>query len=170
MATVTLRGNPVQTSGELPRVGSLAPPFRLVSRDLTDVSLSDYAGKWKVLNIFPSIDTPTCAMSVRKFNEKAAKFRDAEVLCISQDLPFAMNRFCGTEGLKNVRTLSLMRGGRFAEAYGVRLENGPLAGLTARACLVLDPKDKVLHAELVKEIADEPDYEAALGALARDSM
>ncbi|HUR40795.1 MAG TPA: thiol peroxidase [Verrucomicrobiae bacterium] len=170
MANVTLRGNPVLVGGELPKVGSLAPPFKLVSRDLVDQQLSDFAGKWKVLNIFPSIDTPTCAMSVRKFNEKAGKFKDVEVLCISQDLPFAMNRFCGTEGLKNVRTLSLMRGGRFAEAYGVRIESGPLSGLTARACIVLDPDDKVLHAQLVGEIADEPDYEAALEALAKDSM
>jgi thiol peroxidase len=170
MATVTLRGNPIPTSGELPKVGGFAPPFSLVSRDLTDVTLKDYSGKWKVLNIFPSIDTPTCAMSVRKFNEKAEKFTNAVVLCISEDLPFAMKRFCGTEGLNNVHTLSLMRGGYFAEDYGVRLMSGPLQGLTARACLVLDKDDKVLHAELVGEIADEPDYEAALAALAKDSM
>lgn len=170
MATVTLRGIPVPVSGELPKVGSVAPPFKLVSRELADVSLADYAGKWKVLNIFPSIDTATCATSVRKFNEKSAKFKDVEVLCISKDLPFAMSRFCGTEGLNNVRTLSLMRGARFAEDYGVRLESGPFANLTARACLVLDPDNKVLHAELVAELANEPDYESALKALAIDSM
>ena len=170
MATVTLRGNPVPTSGELPKVGGFAPPFTLVSRDLTDVTLNDYKGKWKVLNIFPSIDTPTCAQSVRKFNEKADKFRNTVVLCISEDLPFAMKRFCGTEGLTNVHTLSLMRGSHFAEDYGVRILGGPLKGLTARACLVLDKDNKVIHAEMVKEIADEPDYEAALSALAKDSM
>ena len=170
MGTITLRGNPVHTSGDLPKVGGFAPPFTLVSRDLTDVSLKDYAGKWKVLNIFPSIDTPTCAMSVRKFNEKADKFKDAVVLCISEDLPFAMKRFCGTEGLDRVHTLSLMRGANFAEDYGVRVVDGPLKGLTARACLVLDKSNKVIHAELVGEIADEPDYEAALAALAKDSM
>lgn len=170
MATVTLKGNPVPTSGELPPVGSVAPPFRLVSADLADTGLDDFKGKWKVLNIFPSIDTATCATSVRKFNEKSDKFKDAVVLCISEDLPFAMKRFCGTEGLTRVKTLSLMRGDRFAEDYGVRIMGGPLQGLTARACLVLDRDNKVLHAELVKEIADEPDYEAALAALARDSM
>ena len=170
MATVTLRGNPVPTSGELPKVGSFAPPFKLVSRDLTDVSLHDYAGKWKILNIFPSIDTPVCAMSTRKFNEKVEKFKNAVVICISEDLPFAFTRFCGSEGLSNVVTLSLMRGGEFAEAYGVRLTGGAMKGLTARACIVLDKYDKVLHAELVKEIAEEPDYEAALKALALDSM
>lgn len=170
MATITARGSPVQTNGELPAVGSFAPAFTLVSKDLTEVSLHDYAGKWKVLNIFPSIDTPTCAMSVRKFNEKADKFKDTVVLCISEDLPFAMTRFCGTEGLERVKTLSLMRGGVFAENYGVRITTGALKGLTARACIVLDKYDKVLHAELVKEISDEPDYDAALEALARDSM
>ena len=170
MGTVTLRGNPVATSGDLPKVGGYAPSFRLVSRDLNDVGLEDFKGKWKVLNIFPSIDTPTCAMSVRKFNEKADKFKDAVVLCISEDLPFAMKRFCGTEGLERVQPLSLMRGSHFAEDYGVRIMGGPLKGLTARACLVLDKDNKVLHAELVKEIGDEPDYEAALAALAKDSM
>lgn len=170
MATITLRGNPVPTSGELPKVGGFAPPFTLVSRDLTDVSLKDFAGKWKILNIYPSIDTPVCAMSTRKFNEKAEKFKDAVVICISEDLPFAFTRFCGTEGLKNVVTLSLMRGSHFAEDYGVRLMSGPMKGLTARACLVLDRDNKVLHAELVGEIAHEPDYETALAVLAKDSM
>lgn len=170
MATITLRGNPVRTNGELPKVGSAAPAFKLVGQDLKDVSLADFPGRWKVLNIFPSIDTPVCATSVRKFNEKAAKFTSAVVLDISADLPFAMKRFCAAEGLANVVNLSLMRGGDFAEKYGVRIQDGPMAGLCARACVVLDRNDKVLHAEMVPEIAQEPDYEAALKALATDSM
>lgn len=170
MTTITLRGKPMQTSGALPTIGSTAPAFELVGQDLRDVALSDFAGKWKVLNIFPSIDTPVCATSVRKFNEKAAKFTNAVVLDISADLPFAMKRFCAAEGLGHVVNLSLMRGGDFAEKYGVRLQDGPLAGLCARACVVLDKNDKVLHAEMVPEIAQEPDYEAALKALAVDSM
>jgi len=170
MATVTLRGNPLKTNGELPAKGSQAPDFTLVSQDLKDTALADFGSQWKVLNIFPSIDTPTCATSVRKFNEKAAKFTSTVVLDISEDLPFAMKRFCTAEGLGNVINLSLMRGHEFAENYGVRLQDGPLAGLCARACIVLDRSNKVLHAELVKEIADEPDYEAALKALAMDSM
>ncbi|HUS23747.1 MAG TPA: thiol peroxidase [Candidatus Binatia bacterium] len=165
MATLTLRGNPVHTSGELPKVGATAPAFRLVSPELKDVGLPDFQGRKKVLNIFPSVDTPTCATSVRKFNEKASQLKHTVVLCISADLPFAMKRFCAAEGLSNVINLSLMRGGRFAEDYGVRLQDGPLAGLTARAVVVLDESDKVVHAELVKEIADEPDYDAALKAL-----
>jgi thiol peroxidase len=165
MATITLRGNAVHTNGDLPKTGAAAPAFKLVTQDLKDVGLSDYKGKKKVLNIFPSIDTPTCATSVRKFNEKASKLQDTVVLCISADLPFAMKRFCAAEGLANVVNLSLMRGGKFAEDYGVRIQDGPLAGLTARACLVVDQNDQVLHAELVKEIADEPNYDAALKAL-----
>lgn len=165
MATVTLQGNPFQTNGELPAVGSEAPGFRLVAADLKDMTPHDYAGKTKVLNIFPSVDTPTCATSVRKFNQKAANMKDVVVLCISADLPFAQSRFCGAEKLENVQTLSLMRGAQFAKDYGVLLENGPLAGLTARAVVVLDPDNKVTHTELVSEIADEPDYEAALKAI-----
>lgn len=165
MANITLRGNPIQTNGDLPKTGADAPGFRLVSGDLKDVTLHDYAGKRKLLNIFPSVDTPTCATSVRKFNEKAAGLKDTVVLCISADLPFAQGRFCGTEGLKNVQNLSLMRGAAFAKDYGVLIENGPLAGLTARAVVVLDASNKVLHSELVKEIADEPNYDAALKAL-----
>jgi len=166
MATITLRGNPIHTSGELPRAGSESTGFRLVDANLKDATLHDYAGKRKVLNIFPSIDTPTCAMSVRKFNEKAAALKDTVVLCISADLPFAQKRFCGAEGLSNVVTLSLMRGHNFARDYGVLIEDGPLAGLTARAVVVLDTDNKVLHSELVPEIAQEPNYEAALKALA----
>ncbi len=165
MATITLRGSPVKTSGELPKPGNAAPAFKLVSQDLKDLGLTDFAGKRKVLNIFPSIDTPTCATSVRKFNEKASGLKDTAVLCIAADLPFAMKRFCAAEGLANVVNLSLMRGGKFAEDYGVRIQDGPLAGLTARAVVVLDKDNKVLHTELVKEIADEPNYEAALKVL-----
>jgi len=165
MANITLHGNPVQTNGDLPAVDSDVPGFRLVGADLKDVSLHDFAGKRKVLNIFPSIDTPTCATSVRQFNQRAAQMSNAVVLCISADLPFAQQRFCGAEGLSNVVTLSLMRGRRFAEDYGVLIETGPLAGLTARAVVVLDEHDKVIHRELVAEIGDEPDYDAALAAL-----
>lgn len=166
MATVTLHGNPFQTSGELPGVGTEAPGFRLVSRDLKDLSLHDFAGKKKVLNIFPSVDTPTCAMSVKKFNDYARSHKDVMMLMISADLPFAQGRFCGTEGLSNVVTLSMMRGRNFAKDYGVLIENGPLGGLTARACVVLSAENQVIHAELVTEIGDEPNYEAALKALA----
>jgi thioredoxin-dependent peroxiredoxin len=165
MATITLRGNPIHTSGELPRPGSEPAGFRLVDTNLKDVTLHDYAGKKKILNIFPSIDTPTCATSVRKFNEKAAALSNTVVLCISADLPFAQKRFCGAEGISNVATLSLMRNHGFSKDYGVLIEDGPLAGLTARAVVVLDADNKVLHSELVKEIAEEPDYEAALKAL-----
>lgn len=166
MATVTLRGNPVSVGGTLPAVGSIAPALRLTPGDLKDVSLQDYAGKRKVLNIYPSIDTPTCATSTRKFNEKAGSLNNTVVLCIAADLPFAMSRFCAAEGLKNVVTLSTFRAPGFMKDYGVALENGPLAGLCARAVVVLDANNKVLHTELVKEIADEPNYEAALKALA----
>jgi thiol peroxidase len=165
MATITLRGNPVHTSGELPRTGSQTPAFHLVDASLKDVSLQDYAGKRKILNIFPSIDTPTCATSVRKFNEKAAALSNTVVLCISADLPFAQKRFCGAEGISNVSTLSLMRGHSFSKDYGVMMEDGPLAGLTARAVVVLDADNKVLHTELVGEIANEPNYDAALKVL-----
>lgn len=166
MATVTLHGTAFQTHGNLPKVGTEAPGFRLVNGDLKDVSLHDFVGKKKVLNIFPSIDTGTCATSVRQFNSRAADLADTVVLCISADLPFAQKRFCGAEGISNVQTLSLMRGGAFSKDYGVLLENGPLAGLTARAVVVLDASNKVIHTELVGEIADEPNYDAALKALA----
>lgn len=165
MADITLRGNTIHTSGELPKTGGEAPGFRLVTKELKDVSLHEYAGKKKVLNIFPSVDTPTCATSVRKFNAEASKLDNTAVLCISADLPFAQARFCGAEGLANVVTLSTMRDRHFAKDYGVLLEDGPLAGLTARAVVVLDADNKVLYSELVKEIGDEPDYAAALKAL-----
>lgn len=165
MANITLQGNPFQTNGDIPKPGSDAPGFRLVNADLKDVTLHDYAGKRKILNIFPSVDTPTCATSVRKFNEKAAALKDTVVLCISADLPFAQKRFCAAEGIKNVDNLSLMRGASFSKEYGVHIDNGPLAGLTARAIVVLDAGNKVLHSELVTEIAHEPNYDAAIKAL-----
>ena len=165
MAKVTLHGNPFNTYGDVPAVGSDAPGFRLVNGELKDVSLHDFAGKNKVLNIFPSVDTPVCATSVRTFNQKVSGLADTVVLCISADLPFAQARFCGAEGLENVVNLSMMRGRSFAKEYGVLLEDGPMAGLTARAVVVLDADNKVLHSELVGEIAEEPNYEAALKAL-----
>ncbi|MDB6051776.1 MAG: tpx [Pseudomonas sp.] len=165
MAQVTHRGNPIQVKGILPAVGSAAPAFSLVAGNLADVTLATFAGKRKVLNIFPSIDTPTCATSVRKFNAQANDLTNAVVLCISADLPFAQARFCGAEGLENVQNLSTMRGRDFIENYGVAIVEGPLAGLTARAVVVLDENDVVLHSELVPEIGQEPDYDAALAVL-----
>lgn len=164
MAQVTLRGNPFNTSGELPAVGSSAPGFSLVGSDLSEITADSLAGKKVVLNIFPSIDTPTCATSVRTFNERAAGRDDTVVLCVSEDLPFAAGRFCGAEGIQNVKTGSAFRGS-FAEDYGVRLEDGPLAGLTARSVVVLDADGTVVYTQLVGEIAEEPDYDAALAAL-----
>ena len=164
--TVTLGGNPVQVAGDLPVKGQTAPDFSLVAKDLADVSLAAFAGKRKVLNIFPSIDTPTCAASVRKFNQRASEATNTVVLCISADLPFAQARFCGAEGLDNVQTLSSFRSATFRKDYGVAIEGGPLGGLAARAVVVLDEANKVLHSQIVAEIADEPDYDAALKALA----
>ncbi len=164
-STVTLGGNPIEVAGNFPRKGDRAPAFSLVAKDLSDVTLASLAGKRKILNIFPSIDTPTCATSVRQFNQKANDKPNAVVLCISADLPFAQNRFCGAEGLNNVMTLSTMRGRDFLESYGVAIKTGPLAGATARAVVVLDENDKVLHSQLVPEIKNEPDYAAALAAL-----
>ena len=161
----TLAGVPVALYGAFPAVGQAAPAFTLVDKDLKDVTLQSYAGKRKVLNIVPSLDTAVCATSTRKFNEAAGKLDNAVVLVISADLPFAMSRFCVAEGLENVVTLSLMRGRDFMRNYGVKIADGPLAGLTARAVLVLDEKDRVLHAELVGDIAHEPNYDAALAAL-----
>ena len=163
MAAITLRGTPVQTSGELPAPGSAAPAFHLVKTDLTEGKLGDYVGK-KVLNIFPSIDTPVCAISVRTFNQKAAERPGVTVLNISADLPFAHKRFCAAEGLKGVEALSTFRSD-FARDYGVQMTTGPMAGLLARAVVVLDENNRVLHAELVPEIAQEPNYAAALAVL-----
>lgn len=165
-STVTLGGKPFQLSGSFPQPGQVAPAFSLVGKNLADVTLSSFAGQRKILNIFPSIDTPTCATSVRKFNEQASALPGVVVLCISADLPFAQSRFCGAEGLDRVVTLSTMRGREFLTDYGVALSEGPLAGLAARAVLVLDANDRVLHSQLVAEIKDEPDYPAALQALA----
>ncbi len=164
MATVTLKGNPIHTNGELPQKGAQAPAFTLTGVDLKDVGLGEWKGKKKILNIVPSLDTAVCATSTRKFNETGGKLPNTVVLVISADLPFAMKRFCTTEGLQNVVSLSMIRGKNFAKDYGVLLTDGPLAGLSARACLVLDENDKVIHAELVPEIGQEPNYDAALAA------
>jgi thiol peroxidase len=165
MTTVNLGGNPIKLAGEFPTVGSAAPAFSLVNGDLQDVTLATYAGKKKVLNIVPSLDTPVCATSTRKFNEDAGKLPNTVVLVISADLPFAAKRFCETEGLKNVVTLSTMRGREFMKAYGVEIADSPLAGVTARAVVVVDENDKVAYTELVPEIKQEPNYAAALAAL-----
>lgn len=165
MANITLQGNPIHTNGELPRVGAAAPELKLTTGDLRDVSLGEWAGKKKVLNIFPSMDTPTCAMSTRKFNQYASEHADTVMLMISADLPFAQARFCGNEGLENVVSLSMMRDKQFAEDYGVLIVDGPMAGITARAVVVLDENDTVLYTQMVSELADEPDYASALKAL-----
>ena len=165
MAQVTLAGNPVNIAGAFPNIGQKALDFRLVNKELKDVSLKDFAGKRKVLNIVPSLDTPTCAKSTRYFNEQASKLNNTVVLVISADLPFAQSRFCGAEGLNNVITLSTMRGSEFMKNYGVAITDSPLAGVTARAVVVLDANDKVLYTELVPEIKNEPNYNAALAAL-----
>lgn len=166
MAQVTLRGNPLNTSGELPAVGSAAPAFSLVKADLSPVTLADLAGKKVVLNILPSIDTGVCATSVRTFNQRAAGLEDTVVLCVSADLPFAAARFCGAEGIDNVVTGSTFRNPAFLDDYGVRLLDGGLAGLAARSVVVVDAAGTVRYTELVPEIAQEPDYDAALAALA----
>lgn len=165
MATVTLEGNEMHTNGELPAVGSEAPDFRLVNGDLADVSLADFAGKKRLLNIVPSLDTPTCAESARKFNQRFAGRDDAVCLVVSADLPFAQGRFCSTEGLENVVTLSMMKSKNFAKDYGVLIVDGLLEGLAARAIVIIDAEGKVTYTQLVPEIADEPDYDAALKAL-----
>lgn len=163
--TVSLAGNPVEVAGDFPQKGQKAVPFSLVGKGLADVTLASFAGQRKILNIFPSIDTPTCAMSVRQFNQQANDLPNTAVLCISADLPFAQGRFCGAEGLDNVINLSTMRGREFLGNYGVDLASGPLAGVAARAVVVLDENDVVLHSELVAEIKNEPDYAAALAVL-----
>jgi thiol peroxidase len=166
MTTVSLKGNPVRVDGDFPAVGQQAPDFQLTNGALADVALKDFSGKRKVLNIVPSLDTPTCATSTRKFNEFAGSLSNTAVLVISADLPFAAKRFCELEGLKNVVHLSTFRHPEFLPAWGVRLADGPLAGLTARAVVVLDENNKVVHSEMVPEIANEPNYAAALSALA----
>jgi thiol peroxidase len=165
MAQVTLQGNPVNTSGTLPAVGSSIPAFTLVKADLSEITQADITGQRAILNIFPSIDTPTCALTVRAFNTMASRAMGAKVLCISQDLPFATARFCGAERLTDVMTASAFRNPEFGKDFGVAITDGPLKGLLARAVIVVDAQGKVLHAELVSEIANEPDYQAALGVL-----
>jgi thiol peroxidase len=164
MATVTLKGNPVHTFADLPAVGSAAPDFALTGTDLADVGLAAFAGQVVVLNIFPSVDTPTCAASVRRFNAELNQLGTVAVLCISADLPFAQARFCGAEGLERVKPLSDLRDKGFGERYGLRIVDGPLAGLLARAVVVIRD-GVVVHTQLVSEIADEPDYDAALAAV-----
>lgn len=165
MATTALKGNPVQLKGNLPAIGSPAPDFLLTKNDLTDVTLKDFAGKKVVLNIFPSIDTNVCAASVRKFNQAFEDKADAVVLCVSMDLPFAQARFCGAEGLHNVITVSDLRNRRFGQSYGVLIADGPLAGLCARAVVVIKADGTVAYTQLVGEITTEPDYDSALNAL-----
>ena len=165
MADITHRGNPVHTSGNLPAVGSRAPDFRLTDAELKDVSLADFKGKKKLLNIFPSIDTPTCALSTRKFNEHATGHPDAIIIMVSADLPFAQKHFCTAENNNNVKTLSMLRDRKFAEDYGVLLLDGLYRGITARAVVVIDENDRVVYTELVPEIRQEPDYGKALAAL-----
>ncbi len=165
MAQITFKGNPIRTAGTLPKIGSTAPDFKVVKTDLSAASLADFKGKKVVLNIFPSLDTSVCAMSVRRFNVEAANLNNTVVLCISKDLPFAQQRFCAAEGIKNVITGSEYRDSSFSDAYGVRIVDGPLAGLFSRAVVMIDENGKVVYTEQVPEIAQEPDYDKALAAL-----
>jgi thiol peroxidase len=164
MATVTLQGNAFDTQGELPKAGSQAPAFTLVQGDLSDLMQSDLAGKRIILNIFPSVDTATCAASVRKFNEKAAALDNTVVVCVSADLPFALSRFCGAEGIENVKVASSFRSS-FGLDYGVEFISGPLSKLLSRSVVVIDESGKVLHSQQVAETVDEPNYDAALAVL-----
>ncbi len=165
MANITLKGNPVKTSGKLPKVGNKAKSFKLVAADLSVKKLKDYKGFKVVLNVFPSLDTPTCAASVRHFNEAAGKLDNTKVLCISRDLPFAQARFCGAEGLENVITLSDYKRGKFGVKYGLEIVDGPLEKLHSRAVIVLDEEGKVIYTQQVPEIVDEPNYEEVMNAL-----
>ncbi len=167
MAQITFKGNPIHTSGSLPKVGSQAADFNLTRSDLSSIGLKEFRGKKVVLNIFPSLDTPVCAASVRRFNEEANRLKDTAILCISRDLPFAQSRFCAAEGLKNVITASEYKDSKFSDAYGVRIVDGPLAGLLSRAIVIVDPAGKVIYTEQVPEIAQEPDYAKALSALGK---
>jgi len=165
MAQIAFKGNPVHTTGELPRVGQKAPDFRLTTADLTDVSLSDFAGKKKILNIVPSLDTRVCASSARRFDQEIRKLPNTVVLTVSADLPFAQKRFCQSENIEQVKTLSQLRDRKFGKEYGIQLVNGPMAGLLGRAVVVLDEEDIVRYTQLVPEIAQEPDYEDVLKAV-----
>lgn len=166
MAQITLKGSPINTKAELPAVGTQAPDFKLVKSDLSEVTLSDLKGKKVILNIFPSLDTAVCANSVRKFNQELSNLENTAVVCISRDLPFAHGRFCETEGLKNVTTASEMRDRNFSDAYGIEIANGPLAGLMARSVVVIDESGTITYTELVPEIVQDPNFEAALEAVA----
>ncbi|MEJ2114607.1 MAG: thiol peroxidase [Gammaproteobacteria bacterium] len=166
MANITLQGNEIHTNGNLPEIGTSAPDFLLVNKDLENVSLASFPGKKKIISIVPSLDTPVCATSTKKFNDYAQEHEDTVILVVAADLPFAMSRFCGAEELDNVIPLSIMRSNDFSRDYGVLIEDGPLAGITARALLVLDQDNSVVYTELVSEISDEPDYDAAMNALA----
>jgi len=165
MAQITLKGSPIHTAGDLPKTGAVAPAYTLVRTDLSEISSKDLAGQRVVLNIFPSMDTPTCAASVRKFNARANEKPNTTILCVSADLPFAQKRFCAAEGLDNVVPASTFRNADFGKTFGVALVDGPLKGLLARAVVVVDGAGKVIHTELVPEIAQEPDYNAALAVL-----
>lgn len=165
MATITLKGNTINTVGNLPANGAAAPDFKLTKTDLSELSLKDFAGKKVVLNIFPSIDTPTCAAAARKFNEKANSLDNTVILCVSADLPFALNRFCAAEGLQNIIPASVFRNPEFGEQYGVKIVDGPIAGLLSRAIVVIDADGKVIHTEQVSEVANEPDYEKVIQKL-----
>ena len=165
MATITLKGNEINTSGNLTAVGAKAKDFQLTGVDLSTKSLSDFAGHNVILNIFPSIDTGTCAATVRNFNKEAANLENTKVLCVSRDLPFAQNRFCGAEGIENVVMLSDFKSGQFGKDYGLEITDGPLAGLSSRSIVILNPEGKVTYTEQVSETVDEPNYEAALASL-----
>ncbi len=165
MAQITFKGNQIHTAGNLPEIGATAPDFTLTSSDLSEKSLSDYKGKNVVLNIFPSVDTGVCAQSVRTFNKEVSAVDNTVVLCISKDLPFALNRFCAAEGLQNVETLSDFKTNDFTNAYGVQMTDGPLNGLMSRAVVVINPEGKVVYNEQVPEITQEPDYNNAINAL-----
>lgn len=165
MAKITLHGTPINTNGSLPAIDQQAPKFELVNSELENVSLENYYGKKKLLNIVPSLDTPTCALSTKKFNDLASQHQDTVFLMISADLPFAMSRFCKTEDTQNVIPLAMMRSRKFARDYGVLISDGALAGITARAVVIIDAQDKIIYTELVQEIGDEPDYNAAQNAL-----
>lgn len=165
MTEITLQGNKINTNGEIPKVGSQAPEFILVDSDLNDVSLSNFEGKNIILNVIPSLDTPVCQKSTKIFNEKASVLSDVVVLAVSADLPFAMKRFCAAESINSVKPMSMMRSRNFAKDYGVLIIDGPLSGITARAVIVIDKEKKIIHSELVQEIANEPDYDAALNSL-----
>lgn len=165
METIYFKGTPVHTYGDIPAVGSTAPDFTLTGNSLQDIKLSDYKGKRVVLNVFPSLDTPVCAMSVRKFNQEAAKLDNTQIICISMDLPFAQSRFCSAEGIDKLVVASAFRAPEFVKNYGLEMVDGPIAGLLARAVIIVDESGKVIYSDLVSEVTDEPDYKAAISVL-----